>query len=142
MAAAIEASKNGIRDILILERENNLGGILHQCIHNGFGLHYFGEELTGPEYAWRFIDEVHARNISYYVETTVINFGPDKTITAINSQEGLFIIKPRAVVLAMGCRERTRGALNIPGTRPAGIYTAGLAQKFVNMEGLCRASPW
>ena len=135
MAAAIEASKNGIRDILILERENNLGGILHQCIHNGFGLHYFGEELTGPEYAWRFIDEVHARNISYYVETTVINFGPDKTITAINSQEGLFIIKPRAVVLAMGCRERTRGALNIPGTRPAGIYTAGLAQKFVNMEG-------
>ncbi len=135
MAAAIEASKRGIRDIIILEREKRLGGILQQCIHNGFGLHYFGEELTGPEYAWRFIDMVHARGISYSLETTVLSVDAEKNITAINSSEGLVTIKAKAIILAMGCRERTRGALNIPGTRPAGIYTAGAAQKYVNMHG-------
>lgn len=135
MAAAIEASRKGIRDILILEREKNLGGILQQCIHNGFGLHYFGEELTGPEYAWRFMDEVNKRNIPYCLETTVLQMYADKTVTAINSRDGLFTIKARAIVLAMGCRERTRGALNIPGARPAGIYTAGTAQKYVNIHG-------
>ncbi len=136
MAAAIEASKKGIQDIVILEREKSLGGILQQCIHNGFGLHYFGEELTGPEYAWRFIDEVTARGISYSLETTVLSVDSDKHITVVNSCEGLFTLKAKAIVLAMGCRERTRGALNIPGTRPAGIYTAGAAQKYVNIHGV------
>lgn len=135
MAAALEARQNGIDNILIIEREKNLGGILQQCIHNGFGLHSFGEELTGPEYAWRFIDKVKAQNIPFLVETTVLHMDADKTITAMNSTDGLFHIKAKAVILAMGCRERTRGALNIPGTRPAGIYTAGTAQKFVNVHG-------
>jgi NADPH-dependent 2,4-dienoyl-CoA reductase/sulfur reductase-like enzyme len=132
MAAAIEARKDGVRDIVILERESFLGGILQQCIHNGFGLHIFGEELTGPEYAWRFIEKVKELNISYCLNTMVLRIDADKTVTALNSIDGLFKLKAKAIVLGMGCRERTRGALNIPGTRPAGIYTAGTAQKFVN----------
>lgn len=135
MAAAIEARKNGINNIVILEREACLGGILQQCIHNGFGLHYFGEELTGPEYAWRFIDQVNALNIAYCLDTMVLHIDKDKTITALNSIDGLFTLKAKAIVLAMGCRERTRGSLNIPGERPAGIFSAGTAQKFVNIQG-------
>ncbi len=135
LAAAIEARKQGILDIVILERESSLGGILLQCIHNGFGLHLFGEELTGPEYAERFAAQVSGLGIPFYLETTVLHLEPDKTITAVNSKEGVFKLKAKAVVLAMGCRERTRGALNIPGCRPAGILTAGLAQKYVNLKG-------
>lgn len=136
MAAAIEAKKSGINDIVILEREGCLGGILPQCIHNGFGLHNFGEELTGPEYAWRYIDQIREMNINYCLDTTVLNIDQNKVITAVNNIDGMFNLKAKAIILGMGCRERTRGALNIPGTRPAGIYTAGTAQRFVNMEGL------
>lgn len=135
MAAAIEAKKNGLNDIIILERDHELGGILQQCIHNGFGLHIFGEELTGPEYAGRFIKEVVDLGISYRLDTMVLDISPDRVVTAVNHDDGLMKIKAGAVVLAMGCRERTRGALNIPGSRPAGIYTAGSAQRLVNMEG-------
>lgn len=135
MAAALEARKNGIKDIVIIERDDSLGGILNQCIHNGFGLHFFGEELTGPEYAWRFIEQVQEQEIEYKNGTMVISISTDKIITAVNSAEGLIKLKAKAVVLAMGCRERTRGALNIPGMRPAGVYTAGTAQRFVNIDG-------
>lgn len=135
MAAAITARKNGVNSIVILERETCLGGILQQCIHNGFGLHYFGEELTGPEYAWRFIDQVNALNIAYCLNTMVLHIDEDKTIIALNSIDGLFTLKAKAIILAMGCRERTRGALNIPGARPAGIFSAGTAQKYVNIQG-------
>lgn len=135
MAAALEAQKNGLKRIIILERDNELGGILQQCIHNGFGLHIFGEELTGPEYAWRFIKEIENSNIVCKLNTMVLSITKERVITAVNSCDGLLKIKAGAIVLAMGCRERTRGALNIPGTRPAGIYTAGAAQRFVNMEG-------
>lgn len=136
MAAALEARKYGLQDILILERDNELGGILQQCIHNGFGLHFFGEELTGPEYAYRFIEQVEAQGIAYKLNTMVLDVTNDRVITAVNSTDGLLQIKAKAIVMAMGCRERTRGALNLPGTRPAGVYTAGAAQRFVNMEGL------
>ena len=135
LAAAVAARKEGIKDILILERDGVLGGILNQCIHNGFGLHTFKEELTGPEYAARFIDMVEAENISYLLNTMVLDINKDKEVTIINREEGLTVIKARAIILAMGCRERPRGALNIPGYRPAGIYSAGTAQRFVNMEG-------
>lgn len=140
MAAAIAAKKNGTDKILILERETRIGGILLQCIHNGFGLHYFGEELTGPEYALRFSDEVHSLGIEYKTDTMVLEIqcGKDEenhTVTAINTKDGLMHIKTKAVILAMGCRERTRGALIIPGTRPSGIFTAGSAQRFVNIDG-------
>jgi NADPH-dependent 2,4-dienoyl-CoA reductase/sulfur reductase-like enzyme len=135
MAAAIAAKEKGVQDIVILERESRLGGILQQCIHNGFGLHYLGEELTGPEYAWRFIEKIKEMNISYCLNTTVLHISADKTVTALNSTDGLFKIKAKAIVLGMGCRERTRGALSISGTRPAGIYTAGAAQKCVNIQG-------
>lgn len=135
MAAALEARKAGLRDILILERDSELGGILQQCIHNGFGLHFFGEELTGPEYAWRFIKQIGEQGIACKLDTMVLDISKDRVVTAVNSREGLLHIKAKAVVLAMGCRERTRGALNVPGSRPAGIYTAGAAQRFVNMEG-------
>jgi len=135
MAAAIAAHEEGIRDILILEREDALGGILRQCIHNGFGLHRFGEELTGPEYAYRYEKEVKRLGIPYSLETTVIGLSHDRAVTAMNRREGIFTVKAKAVVLAMGCRERPKGALNIAGRRPAGIYTAGTAQKFVNMKG-------
>ena len=135
MSAAISAYENGIRDIIILERDSSLGGILQQCIHNGFGLHKFGEELTGPEYAWRYEKKVCELGIEFKLNTMVIDISEDKVITATNSENGLFQIEARAIILAMGCRERAKGALNIAGTRPAGIYSAGTAQKFVNLEG-------
>ena len=135
LAAAVAAHRAGISDILILERDNELGGILNQCIHNGFGLHTFREELTGPEYASRFIEQVRELGIPYKLNTMVLDLAADKTVTAMNRTDGLFRLHPKAVILAMGCRERPRGALNIPGTRPAGIYTAGTAQRLVNMEG-------
>ena len=135
LAAAVSARENGIQDILILERDKELGGILNQCIHNGFGLHTFKEELTGPEYAGRFIEQVKTLGIEYKLNTMVMDISPDKIVTAMNREEGLFEIQAGAVILAMGCRERSRGALNIPGYRPAGIYSAGTAQRLVNMEG-------
>lgn len=134
MAAAIGAHAQGIRDIVILERENTLGGILNQCIHNGFGLHAFKEELTGPEYAERYKRQVEALGIPVELGTMVLDITPDREITAVNPR-GMLHIRAKAVILAMGCRERPRGALNIPGTRPVGIYTAGTAQKFVNLNG-------
>lgn len=164
MAAAVSAHESGIRDILILERDEALGGILRQCIHNGFGLHRFGEELTGPEYAYRYERQVRELDIPFMTETTVIDIsesdetfsptdalpksvttalanggtlglGKRKTVTAMNKEHGVFFISAKAVILAMGCRERPKGALGIAGTRPAGIYTAGTAQRFVNMKG-------
>ena len=135
LAAAVAAHKAGIQDILILERDNELGGILNQCIHNGFGLHTFKEELTGPEYAGRFIEQVKELGIPYKLNTMVLDLSADKVVTAMNKEDGLFQLHPKAVILTMGCRERPRGALNIPGYRPAGIYTAGTAQRLVNMEG-------
>lgn len=135
LAAAASAKDNGIDSILILERDKELGGILNQCIHNGFGLHTFKEELTGPEYASRFIDMVMERGISYKLNTMVMDISPEKKVTAMNREDGMFDIQAKAVILAMGCRERSRGALNIPGYRPAGIYSAGTAQRLVNMEG-------
>ena len=135
LAAAVAAWEAGIRDLLILERDRELGGILNQCIHNGFGLHTFRQELTGPEYAQRFVSQVQQLGIPYKLNTMVLALDPDKTVTAMNPTDGLFQLRPKAVVLAMGCRERPRGALNIPGSRPAGIYTAGTAQRLVNMEG-------
>lgn len=135
MSAAISAYENGIKDILILERDKNLGGILQQCIHNGFGLHKFKEELTGPEYAWKYEKKVRELNIPFKLNTMVLDVTKDKIITATNEEDGIFQIRAKAIILAMGCRERPRGALNIAGTRPAGIFTAGTAQKFVNMKG-------
>ena len=135
LAAAVSARKNGVESILILERDRELGGILNQCIHNGFGLHTFKEELTGPEYADRFIRQVKELNIEYKLHTMVMNISSSKVITAMNREEGLFDIQAKAVILAMGCRERPRGALNIPGYRPAGIFSAGTAQRLVNIEG-------
>lgn len=135
MAAAIAAREAGIEDILILERERALGGILRQCIHNGFGLHTFGEELTGPEYAYRYETKVRELGIPFMLDTMVIEVTPDRCVTAMNSERGIFTVRAGAVILAMGCRERPKGALGIAGTRPAGIYTAGTAQKFVNMKG-------
>ena len=135
MAAAVAAKKQGIDRILILERDRELGGILNQCIHNGFGLHTFQEELTGPEYADRFIGQVKSYNIEYKLNTMVMDVSRDKKVTAMNREEGMFEIQAKAIIFAMGCRERSRGALNIPGYRPAGIYSAGTAQRLVNMEG-------
>ncbi|MCC2878478.1 NAD(P)/FAD-dependent oxidoreductase [Lachnoclostridium pacaense] len=135
LAAAVAARDNGIESILILERDRELGGILNQCIHNGFGLHTFKEELTGPEYAARYEEQVFERNIEYKLNTMVMDISHDKVVTAMNREEGLFEIQAKAVILAMGCRERSRGALNIPGYRPAGIFSAGTAQRLVNMEG-------
>lgn len=135
MAAAVAAKKQGIERILILERDRELGGILNQCIHNGFGLHTFQEELTGPEYADRFIGQVKSYNIEYKLNTMVMDVSRAKRVTAMNREEGMFEIQAKAIILAMGCRERSRGALNIPGYRPAGIYSAGTAQRLVNMEG-------
>ncbi len=135
LAAAVSAREQGIDRVLILERDRELGGILNQCIHNGFGLHTFKEELTGPEYAGRFIAQVEEHNIEYKLNTMVMDISRDKVVTAMNREEGLFEIQAKAVILAMGCRERARGALNIPGYRPAGIFSAGTAQRLVNMEG-------
>lgn len=135
MSAAVEAYNNGIRDILILERDTHLGGILQQCIHNGFGLHKFGEELTGPEYAWKYEQKVKELEIPVKLGTMVLDITEDKVITATNEEDGIFRIQAQAIILAMGCRERSKGALNIPGSRPAGIYSAGTAQKYVNRMG-------
>ena len=135
LAAAVAAKKAGEPDILILERDSCLGGILNQCIHNGFGLHTFKQELTGPEYAARYIAMAKEEEIPYKLNTMVIDISKEKVVTAINREEGLFQVKAGAVILAMGCRERPRGALNIPGYRPAGIYSAGTAQRLMNIEG-------
>ena len=142
LAAALSLKENGIDDILILERDKELGGILNQCIHNGFGLHTFHEELTGPEYAQRYIDMTLEAGIPYQLNTMVMNIRPYedrgcvwKEITAMSSEYGMQVLHARSVILSMGCREKPRGALNIPGYRPAGIYSAGTAQKFVNIDG-------
>lgn len=135
LAAAISAKENGIDSVLILERDKELGGILNQCIHNGFGLHTFKEELTGPEYAGRFMEQVKELGIEYRLNTMVMDISPQKVVMAMNREEGLFELSAGAIILAMGCRERPRGALNIPGYRPAGIFSAGTAQRLVNMEG-------
>lgn len=135
LAAAVSAKEHGNDSVLILERDRELGGILNQCIHNGFGLHTFKEELTGPEYAGRFIEKVQDLGIEYMLHTMVMDISEDKVVTAMNREEGLFEIQAKAIILAMGCRERPRGALNIPGYRPAGIFSAGTAQRLVNMEG-------
>ncbi len=137
LAAAVAARKAGIEDILILERDGCLGGILNQCIHNGFGLHTFKEELTGPEYAARYIDMVAEEKIPYKLNTMVIDINKEKEVKVINREDGLTTIQAKAIILAMGCRERPRGALNIPGYRPAGIYSAGTAQRLMNIEGFC-----
>ena len=138
LAAALAAREAGVEDILILERDSVLGGILNQCIHNGFGLHTFHEELTGPEYAYRFIEQVEEAKIPYLTDTMVVDLEEEegeKYITAMNSRDSLLTIRAKAIILAMGCRERPRGALNIPGFRPAGVYSAGTAQRLVNIEG-------
>lgn len=139
MAAAVAAYDTGARDILIIERDEGLGGILRQCIHNGFGLHRFGEELTGPEYADRYKKMVIEREIPYIIKTMVLGIekgeGGTHIVTAMNSESGIFTIEAKAVVLAMGCRERSRGQLNIPGERPAGVFTAGTAQRYTNIKG-------
>lgn len=135
LAAAIAAYDKGVKDVLILEREERLGGILNQCIHNGFGLTRFKESLSGPEYAARFIDGVKERNIEVCTQTTVLSLTKEKTVTAINAENGVFTVQAKAIVLAMGCRERSRGALNVAGSRPSGVYSAGTAQKYVNIKG-------
>ena len=135
LGAAVEAYEKGVKNIVIIERDKYLGGILQQCIHNGFGLQEFKEELTGPEYAQRFIDKVEEYDINVMLETMVLEITPDRIVKAVNSKEGVFTIKAGAIILAMGCRERPRGAIMIPGTRPAGILTAGTAQRYENMEG-------
>lgn len=135
LAAAISAAEHGEKDLLILERDRELGGILNQCIHNGFGLHTFQEELTGPEYAERYIEKARELGIPCLTDTMVLDISPEKVVTAVSPAEGLFQIQAEAVILAMGCRERPRGALNLPGYRPAGIFTAGTAQRLVNVGG-------
>lgn len=135
LAAAIAAREDGVENLLVLEREHTSGGILRQCIHNGFGLHRFKEELTGPEYAQRDIDRARELNIPIQCDTTVLSVDGERRVTCVSAEHGLQTIEAGAIVLAMGCRERPRGALGIPGTRCAGIYSAGTAQKFVNMEG-------
>ena len=135
LAAAVAARNAGVDKILILERDKELGGILNQCIHNGFGLHTFKEELTGPEYAYRFIEKVLDAKIEYKLNTMVMDISEDRVVTAMSREDGMYQIKAGAVILAMGCRERPRGALNIPGYRPAGIFSAGTAQRLVNIEG-------
>ena len=135
LAAAVSAYEQGVRDILILDRGDCLGGILQQCIHNGFGLHKFKEELTGPEYSYKYEQKIAEFGIPYRLHTMVVDITKDRVVTAINETDGVFQLKSKAVILAMGCRERSRGALNIAGTRPAGIYTAGTAQRYVNIKG-------
>lgn len=135
MAAALSAKKHGLNNIMLMERAEYPGGLLHQCIHNGFGLHYFGEDLTGPEYAERFIHELASTDIKMCLNTMVTHLSPDRTINAINPQWGEFTLLPKSIVLAMGCREKTRFSIGIPGSRPAGVFTAGLAQKLVNVDG-------
>lgn len=135
LSAAIAARKAGVEDILLIERDRELGGILNQCIHAGFGLHTFGRELTGPEYAGEYVRQFRELNIPCLSGAMVLNLSPDRVLTVTGRETGLVQIQAQAVILAMGCRERPRGALNIPGYRPAGIYTAGTAQRLVNMEG-------
>lgn len=135
LAAATSAREEGAEKILVLERGEELGGILNQCIHNGFGIQVFKEELTGPEYAQRFINKLKEMKIDYKLDTMVLDISPEKKVTCINTVDGLMHIQAKALVLAMGCRERSRGALNIAGTRPVGVYNAGLAQRLINMEG-------
>ena len=132
LAAAVQLKKNGIDDILIIEREKHLGGILRQCIHDGFGLTRFGVTLSGPEYSQRFIDMANELGVSTVTNATVIDLNGDRVITAA-TQQGLLQVQGRAVILTMGCRERTRGALAIPGTRPAGVFNAGVTQSYVNL---------
>ena len=135
MAAAISARENGAEKVIVLERDKELGGILNQCIHNGFGLHYFKEELTGPEYAERFIQMLQATDIQVKLDTMVLEITQEKQVHCVSAGEGYQVLEGKAIVLAMGCRERTRGAIVLPGDRPAGIYTAGAAQRYVNLEG-------
>jgi NADPH-dependent 2,4-dienoyl-CoA reductase/sulfur reductase-like enzyme len=135
MAAAISAKNSGLGNILLLERAENLGGLLYQCIHNGFGLQYFKQDLTGPEYAEKFIDKLASTDIKLCLDTMVTHLYPDRSIMAVNQEWGEFKIFPRAIILAMGCRERSRASIGIPGTRPSGIFTAGLAQRLVNVDG-------
>jgi len=135
LAAAITAKEAGAQDVVVIERDVELGGILLQCIHNGFGSEIFKEDLTGPEYAYRFIDQAKDMGVETLLDTFVLDLTPHREIYAINKRDGMVKINARAVVLAMGCRERPRGALAIPGFRPAGIYTAGTAQRLVNIEG-------
>lgn len=135
LVAALHADKAGAKNVLLMEREEELGGILKQCIHNGFGLEQFKEDYTGPEYAERLIGELQDTNVQYFLNTMVTGLSPDRTVTAVNPEKGVFEIDSKSVVLAMGCRERARGSINIPGTRPAGVYTAGVAQRFVNIDG-------
>ena len=136
LSAALSAKQNGAEHVLILERDSLLGGILNQCIHNGFGLHTFKEELSGPEYAARYIEMAQAAGVTFKLNSTVISVSADREVTYINREEGLVKLQARAIILAMGCRERSRGALNIPGYRPAGIYSAGTAQRLMNIEGM------
>jgi len=136
LGAACKAKELGIEKVLILERDRELGGILFQCIHNGFGLQYFNEDLTGPEYATRFIQKAQKLGVESKLNTIVLEINNNKKILAVNSSDGLMEINTETIILAMGCRERTRGAINIPGTRPAGIFTAGTAQRLINMENL------
>lgn len=142
LSAAIAARKAGVEDILLIERDRELGGILNQCIHAGFGLHTFGRELTGPEYAGEYVRQFRELNIPCLSGAMVLNLSPDRVLTVTGRETGLVQIQAQAVILAMGCRERPRGALNIPGTRPAGIYSAGAAQRLVNVEGLMPAGTW
>lgn len=135
LAAAYSAWQHGLRDILILERDAELGGILNQCIHNGFGLHRFGQQLTGPEYAGRYIEMLRTTGVRVELGTMVLEVTPDKQVHCVSRSKGYQIIQAKSIILCMGCRERTRGAIGTPGTRPAGIYTAGAAQRYVNMEG-------
>ena len=135
LSAAYTAYQKGVKKILILERGTELGGILNQCIHNGFGLHYFKEELTGPEYAERLIKLLNNTGIEVKLDTMVLDVSPQKQVSAVNGKDGLMLLEARAIILAMGCRERTRGAIAIPGDRPAGVYTAGAAQRYLNIDG-------
>ena len=135
LVAALHPYESGAKNVLLLEREEELGGILKQCIHNGFGLEQFKIDYTGPEYAERLIEEMENTDVRYLLNTMVIALSPDRTVTAVNPEKGVFKVKSKSVVLAMGCRERPRGGINIPGTRPAGVYTAGVAQRFVNIDG-------
>ncbi|BEP28533.1 FAD-dependent oxidoreductase [Helicovermis profundi] len=135
LAAAIEAKREGIKEILIIEREIELGGILNQCIHNGFGIHIFKEELTGPEYAQRYVNELILMDIDYMIDTMVVKIEKDKKVHAINRKNGYMIINSKAIILAMGCRERTRGAIAVHGYRPSGVFNAGTAQRYINIEG-------
>ncbi len=135
LAAAIEARKQGIESVLVLERDRELGGILQQCIHNGFGLHIFKEELTGPEYAGRYIDMLKKENIDYFLDSMVLDITKDRVVHAICGSRGFLSIQAKAIILAMGCRERTAGSIMVPGFRPSGVFTAGTAQRYINMEG-------